>query len=178
MKSTKYVGSGGLAFSEERDMKKLSEYAKKGWILEKFAPLGYWLRRGEPQDLVYSLDYQINVDEDYDLIFKDAGWTRVCSAGGNIHIFRATAGTPPIYTDKTTTIDKYEREKKIMGTTALPSLIALIVFVLVGRLGDNGWVPEIVGDISFFLSQVSLIVLVFSGMPYIAYRFKLNKLRK
>lgn len=178
MKSTKYVGSGGLAFSEERDMEKLSKYAKNGWLLERFAPLGFRLRRGQPQNLVYSVDYQVNVDEDYDLIFEDAGWTRVCSAGGNIHIFRAIEGTPPIYSDKTTTIDKYEREKKIMGTTALPSLIATVVFILLGIMSRNDWLPEIVGNISLFLCMVSLIILVFSGMPYIAYRFKLNKLRK
>lgn len=177
MKSTKYIMSGGLAFTEEKDMKKLSDYAKRGWLLEGFAPLGYRLRRGEPQNLIYSLDYQMNVDEDYDLIFEDAGWTRVCSAGGGLHIFRATAGTPPIYTDKTTLIDKYEREKKVMGNTALPLLIALILFILVRIMSSNGWLPEIVGDISFFLGLASLVTLVFSGLPYIAYSYKLNKLR-
>ncbi len=30
----KYVMIGGFAFSEESDMEKLRNYAKKGWILE------------------------------------------------------------------------------------------------------------------------------------------------
>lgn len=34
MKS-KYVMIGGFAFSEESDMEKLRNYAKKGWILER-----------------------------------------------------------------------------------------------------------------------------------------------
>lgn len=178
MKNTKYIMSGGLAFAEERDMEKLSKYAEKGWLLERFAPLGFRLRRGQPQNLVYSVDYQVNVDEEYDLIFEDAGWSRVCSAGGNIHIFRATAGTSPIYSDKTTTIDKYEREKKIMGITALPSLIACIVFILLQRFSANESLPDIVGKISYYLGGVALIILIFSGLPYLAYRSKLNKLRK
>lgn len=178
MKNTKYVTSGGLAFTEKGDMKKLNKYAKKGWLLESFAPFGYKLRKGEPQNFVYSVDFQMNVDEEYYLIFESAGWTYVCSAGDGFHIFRAAAGTAPIYTDTGTLIDKYEREKKVMGTTALPVLIALIVFILVRIMSSNGWLPEIVGDISLFLGLASLVILVFPGLPYIAYRFKLNKLRQ
>ena len=33
----------GITFFEEKDMKKLSEYAKEGWILERFAGIGYKL---------------------------------------------------------------------------------------------------------------------------------------
>ncbi len=33
MKS-KYVMIGGLAFSEEKDMKKLGNYASEGWLLD------------------------------------------------------------------------------------------------------------------------------------------------
>ena len=177
MKSTKYIMSGGFAVAEEKDMDKLGNYAKKGWLLESVTPFGYKMRRSEPQNLVYSLDYQTNVDEDYDLIFEDAGWTRVCSVGGT-HFFRAAAGTTPIFTDKATIIDKYQREKKVTGTIALPSLIALIVFVLLGRMSDNGRLPEIVGDISLILGLLSLFIAIFSGFPHIACQIKLHNLRK
>lgn len=178
MKNTKYISSGGLAFSEKKDMKRLSKYASKGWLLESFAPFGYKLRKGEPQNLVYSVDFQMNADEEYYLLFEDAGWTYVCSAGDGFHIFRATPGTAPIYTDTGTLIDKYEREKKTVGKLALPLLIALIVFVLFRVTSVVGWLPDIVGDISFFLAIATLLLLVFPGMPYIAYLFKLNKLRE
>ncbi|EDS77184.1 conserved hypothetical protein [Clostridium botulinum C str. Eklund] len=39
----KYVMIGGLAFSEEDDMSKLSSYAKEGWILEKIV-LGFFYK--------------------------------------------------------------------------------------------------------------------------------------
>lgn len=51
MKNTKYVTSGGLAFTEKGDMQKLSKYAKRGWLLESFAPLGYKLRKEIPRIL-------------------------------------------------------------------------------------------------------------------------------
>src|SRR5699024_1009621 len=83
MKQKKYVSSGGLAFSEEKDMKKLSKYAKKGWILEGFAPFGYRLQKGEPATIQYSLDYQMDADEDYFAYFEAAGWSHVCSSGNS-----------------------------------------------------------------------------------------------
>lgn len=54
----KYVMIGGFAFSEESDMEKLRNYAKKGWILERVVGgFFYKLRKDEPQDIIYSLDY-------------------------------------------------------------------------------------------------------------------------
>jgi len=178
MKETKYVMSGGLAFTEEKDMKKLSNYAKKGWILEGFAPLGFILRKGEPQNIVYSLDYQKDADEEYFSFFEVAMWTRVCSAGNEIHVFSASEGTKPIYSDKETIIEKYEREKRQMGKYSLPLLIVTVMSFLLRIISGYGWLPEIAGNISLFLGEVFLIILIFPGMPYIAYRFKLNKIRK
>lgn len=173
MKKVKYVSNNGLAFYEESEMKKLSDYAKKGWILERFAGLGYRLRKGEPQDIVYSLDYQKGADEEYFAIFEAAGWSYVCSEGNEMHIFSAPKGTKPIYTDRLTTVEKYERAKVQMGKAALPLLIATIVFWLLS--GSNG------GSIGIFfqvLGLMSLIILVFPGLPYLSYQYKLFKLRK
>lgn len=50
--------SEGLAFSEEKDMKKLSDMASKGWLLDSFAVMGYKLRKAEPRNVTYSLDYR------------------------------------------------------------------------------------------------------------------------
>ncbi|PEA56757.1 hypothetical protein CON64_00515 [Bacillus pseudomycoides] len=178
MKKTKYISSGGLAFYEEKEMKKLDEYAKKGWILEGFAPLGYKLRKDEPKNIQYSLDYQQDADEEYFMYFEEAGWSHVCSSANAIHIFCAPVGTKPIYSDKTTIIEKYDREKKLMGKVALPLLVSTVIFFLLSILSSNNWMPEIVGNIASFLGFVSLVILVFPGMPYIAYCFKANKLRK
>jgi hypothetical protein len=173
MKKTKYVANDGLAFFEEKEMKKLADYAKKGWILEKFAVLGYHLRKGEPQDIVYSLDYQKEADEEYFAFFEAAGWSHVCSYGDEIHIFRAPEGTKPIYTDRPTTVEKYERAKVQMGKAALPLFIATILFWVLSSI-----VPERLGSFFGLLGLISLIILVFPGLPYLSYQYKLFKLRK
>lgn len=177
MKKVKYIPNNGLAFYEEKEMKKLAEYAKEGWILEKFAGLTYKLRKGESQDIEYSLDYQKNADEEYFALFEAAGWSHVCSSD-EIHIFKAPRGTKPIYTDRPTIIEKYEREKKEMGKHALPFLISTIVFWLLGILSNSVWALESIGIIFQVIGFISLLVLVFPGLPYLSYLFKLYRLRK
>ncbi len=80
MKQKKYMMSEGLAFSEEKDMKKLSDMASKGWVLDSFAFMGYKLRKAEPQNLIYSIDYHDVGEEslaEYTEMFEAAGWERV-----------------------------------------------------------------------------------------------------
>lgn len=177
MKQTKYVSSGGTAFSENKDMRKLSNYAKKGWILESFAPFGYKLRKGECKNIAYSLDYRKQADDDYFAYFEATGWSHVCSLGNQVHVFSAPAGTDPIYSDKLTTIEKYETEKKKVGKVALPTMIITILLFFLGTVTSD-WIPEFIRNVSIILGFVSLIVLVFTGLPYIGFHFKTSKLRK
>jgi hypothetical protein len=178
VRKTKYMPSGGLAFYEEKEMKKLSELAKQGWILEGFSLLGFKLRKGEPMDIDYSLDYQKDADDEYFAFFEEAGWSHVCTAGDEIHIFRAPAGITPIYSDKPTIIEKYEREKRQMGRAALPFLISAIFFFALSQMSRNGWLLESLWPVFVTGGILSLAVLVFPGLPYLSYLFKLNKLRK
>ncbi|MFF2481079.1 DUF2812 domain-containing protein [Paenibacillus sp. NPDC058071] len=177
MRTRKYVSSGGLAFSEKSDMRKLGKYARKGWVLESFAPFGYWLRKSEALEVVYEVDYCEKPDEEYYAIFEAAGWTHVCSAGESFHIFRAPTGTQPIYTDKASVIERYEREINVVGKAALPLLIAVLVFWPVREIGLSGWLPDWVNLVGWGLGFVALIGLIFTGMPYIAYQFKLRRSR-
>jgi len=177
LKDTKLVACGGLAFSEEKDFKKLSRLAKEGWILEGFSSfLFYRLRKGAPQDIQYSLDYQAKADEEYFSFFESAGWSHVCSAGNEMHIFSAPSGTKPIYTDEVSLIDKYAREQAQMKKIALPALILSVVWALTIVLGYY-YFPYVI-PVGFILSLITMIVLVFSGMPYLAYGIRVRKLRR
>jgi len=178
VKQTKYIMSGGIAFSEEKDLEKLSNYAKKGWILDRFALFGYKLKKAEPQEIQYSMDFQPDADEEYFMYFEEAGWSHACSIGNEIHIFSASMKAKPIYSDKVTIIEKYEREKKQMGKAALITLTISIMFLLFNIMSLYGWLPEYIGNISEILLIISIIILVFPGLPYIAYLYRLNKLRK
>ena len=58
MRQTKYIMSGGLAFSEDKDMEKLRRYSLKGWHVSDFKLMGYTLEKGESSDYIYSVDYR------------------------------------------------------------------------------------------------------------------------
>ncbi|MFC7322945.1 DUF2812 domain-containing protein [Halobacillus campisalis] len=178
MRKTKYIGSGGLAFDEEKDMERLSKYASEGWILEKFAFLGFKLRKGKSESVDFSVAYESDPDEDYFAYFEAAGWKHVCSTGNYIHIFSAPKNTTPIYTDKASIFDKYEKEKRKMADIAFPSLIFMAILFILESLSNLSWVADVVGTISLVLACLTLIVLVFTGLPYFGYQYKLYKLRK
>ena len=108
-RNIKYVPSGGLVLSEGKDMKKLSKLAKEGWILESFEKLSYELRKSEPEDVIYYVDYnkdKADIDS-YLEIFENSEWKYVCSFEA-YHFFKAKTGTQPIYTDRNSLSLKYE----------------------------------------------------------------------
>ncbi|WNF23428.1 DUF2812 domain-containing protein [Mesobacillus jeotgali] len=181
MGQTKYIMSGGLAFDEEKDMSKLEQLAREGWIFDRFAFMGYRLRKAETQDIQYSLDYRKDADADYFAYFKEAGWKHEGTAENYIHIFSAPKGTAPIYTDSDSLVEKYSSEKSRMGKGALIMLAATLsimtalwvisYFSLFSSF--EGTVKTVIG----VLFVVSLIGLVFTFMPYLGYAYKLNKLK-
>ncbi|MCM3183965.1 DUF2812 domain-containing protein [Priestia megaterium] len=177
MKKTKYILSGGTAFAEKEDLQKLSDYAKKGWLLDRMVFLGYALKKGEPQDLIYSLDFQKHADDEYFMLFEEAGWQHVCTTGHATHIFSASPETKPIYSDIETIIDKYKREKHFVGKAALSILSVMVLFLLLDVMSSYGWLPQTVGIISDILLMASIGLLIIPGLPYLAYQRKLKKLR-
>ncbi|WP_130859457.1 DUF2812 domain-containing protein [Gracilibacillus phocaeensis] len=175
MTKYKYMPSEGLAFGEEKDMERLSDYAKQGWILTGNQFLGYRLRKGEPQDLIYSVDTQQDADEDYFLIFKEAGWTHLYSMG-DIHYFSAPSGTKPIYSDKDSLRERFEQDKRFCGKYAVHFLTIVLGSVLLLALAEYFALPHFISVILAVIFGMTLIPLVFTSMPYFAYRKKLREL--
>lgn len=176
MRRIKYVPSGGLAFNEEKDLRKLEKYADEGWILDRFAFLGYQLKIAEPRKLQYSLDYQPKADMEYFKLFEVAGWTHVCSAGCEIHIFSASVNTKPIYSDRETIYDKYKREKMQMKRISIPFLFIFVLLFIISIACNYFHLPFFIVFPSYVLTAVSYLILIFSGLPFIAYAFKLQEL--
>ena len=131
-KNIKYVPSGGLFLAENEDMNKLSELAKEGWILESFEKLSYKLRKGEPEDIEYSIDYNEDKDDwaEYISLFENSEWNYICSYDA-YHFFKAPKGTKPIYSDKETLSLKYEKQYKLMKKSIIGT-IALIITCILG----------------------------------------------
>lgn len=173
----KYVMINGLAFSEESDMEKLKNYAMEGWILEDIVGgFFYKLKKDKPQDIIYSLDYQNEANEEYFTIFKEAGWKSVISIGNQMHIFSAQANTKPIYSDSKTEIDKYIRIRNSSKKGMLYSLviaIALICLSVVSLIHIKPVFLIIVG-----LLIIDIIAFIFNFMPYLAYNDKIKQIKK
>ncbi|WP_058300573.1 DUF2812 domain-containing protein [Gorillibacterium timonense] len=180
---TRYIPSMGLAFAEESEMRKLSQLAAQGWLFESFAFLGFRLRRGEPQMLEYCLDMH-SVDkgdlEEYWETFRSAGWKPICSSSG-MHIFSAAPGTKPIYSERTTHREKYKRMSRVTGWSALIALLLFAIFVIVVRdpfaIGGNHLRDQLLDGVTFVGAALCLIIGVPSLMMYIAYKWRLGRIK-
>ena len=176
MKS-KYVMISGFAFSEETDMEKLKKYARQGWILEDIVGgFFYKLKKDKPQDIVYTLDYQMEADEEYFTLFKEAGWELVISIGNQMHIFSAPAGTKPIYSDSQSEIDKYTSIRN--GTRRGTIYSAIIGIALIGLLALSVAFIRPIFLIILGLLLIDMVVFVFNFMPYLMYNFRIKQIKK
>jgi len=177
MKNTKYVMMGGYAFSEDSDMKKLKKFAKDGWVIDgvSLPILSYRLKKGEPQNLDFAIDYQSEVDDDYFLLFESAGWKHEATIGDEIHLFSAPEGTKPIYSDKTSEIDRLKTIGDKFKYPSLYSLILLAVMMVVNIFTPQDGMLHYGVTISTILV---VIALIFTGMPYIGYQYRLRKLER
>lgn len=173
----KYVMIEGLAFTEQSDMNKLSNYAKQGWLLDSIkGGMMYKLKKGEPQDLVYSVDYQHDADDEYFSLFKEAGWNHVLSTIESIHIFSAPRGTEPIYSDPESEKSKYvpmmESRKKGSIIFGIVSLILAAMTVVSGLFIKKLYL------LFTILLIISLGIFVSNFMPYIAFKERVKHIDK
>ncbi|GLY09155.1 DUF2812 domain-containing protein [Pseudobacillus badius] len=174
-KNRRYMSSGGLAFSEEKDMKKLSKMAEKGWILHSFAPMGYTLHKSNPRHLIYSLDYQYVPKEeleDYYDVFRAGGWQPVCSEG-NMHIFSAAPGTRPIYTDRSTVVEKYKQAKGGIGK----AVVFLFAVTIILYAATTVFFPDSTADheVVFWIRMLPVIFLFPALLTWLAYQVRIGR---
>jgi len=156
MRQTKYMMSGGLAFSENKDMEKLRQFSLKGWHVNDFKFMGYSLTKGESSDYIYSVDYrslQEDDAEEYFDFFLSAGWSHVASQG-NIHLFRAQPHTKPIYSDRDTAVEKYESSARSLNYFAIP-LVVLTILAWVGAMISSDMLQSILYTIAVIFAVIA-----------------------
>lgn len=156
MGQTKYIMSGGLAFSEHKDMEKLRQFSLKGWHVSDFRFMGYSLTRGESADYIYSVDYQSLKEEEaeeYFDFFSSAGWSHVAS-NGYMHLFRAQSNTKPIYSDRDTTAEKYGNLAISLNYFAIPFLL-VTVLLWVGAIISSGMLQSIFNTIAIIFTVIA-----------------------
>lgn len=155
MRQTKYITSGGLAFSEDKDMEKLRRFSLKGWHVSDFNFMGYTLEKGENSDYIYSIDYRSLKEgekEEYFDLFLTSGWSNIASEG-NIHLFRAQPATKPIYTDRDTTAEKYANSINSMKKFAIP-LVLLNGLVWFGAIFSSGTLKSVLLVVALILNVI------------------------
>ncbi|HLR51810.1 MAG TPA: DUF2812 domain-containing protein [Candidatus Avamphibacillus sp.] len=156
MKQRKYITSGGLAFSEDKDMEKLHRFSLKGWHVSDFKFMGYTLEKGERSDYIYSVDYcSINEseEEEYFDLFSSAGWTHVTSEG-DIHLFRASPDTKPIHSECETVAEKHDNLGGSMRWSAI-SLILITALVWLGTFLSTGSLQMILAVIAVIFTMIA-----------------------
>ena len=157
MRNKKYMMSGGLAFSEQSDLKKLREKAAQGWNVKRFKFMGYQLEKGAPEDVIFSIDYRDfkkGEEEEYFEMFEMAGWNHVSSNAG-IHLFKALPGTKPIYSDKESSVDNLVRQQKPLLSISVACVLITIISYLLSQMG-----PETI-QTAFHVLFLSFIVITF-----------------
>lgn len=116
MEKKKTMNLTSLAKSEERDLRRLSEFAIKGWHLEKIKVPFFSYQLNYELALIsdYMIDFNDQITQEYFDNYKNKGWTYVCS-NGHLHYFRATKNTPKFYTDEIAKANVYLAKSKQFG---------------------------------------------------------------
>lgn len=175
----RYIASAGLAFSEHREMKKLERLAAQGWFLDSFTFTGYRVRRGEPQQLSYCVDYNHAAIQDMDNyveMFEAGGWTKVCSTE-RIHIFSAPKGTRRIYSDSDTVVEKYRSAVKLIKPYLVIPLVTLLLFALFAMVNQTGG-GKVLESFLLVTGSLDLVLSVPIAMTYAMFVFRLNRVNK
>lgn len=157
MRNTKYVMSGGLAFSEDKDMEKLRSFSLKGWHVRQFAFMGYKLEKGKSTDYIYSIDYcslNDNDAEEYFDFFLSSGWEHI-SSNGYIHLFRALPGTKPIHSHQETVVEKHHKLGSSMKWFTL-SLTVITVLSWITSFLSTGSLQKILYVTAAILSVIAI----------------------
>lgn len=163
MSAVRKMGSG-LAFTPEKDLAMFADMAAEGKQLNGVAQLGHgWsFVDAVPEEVVFDLVYESDLSSDYFDIFTAAGWAPVLSTG-DIHIFKAAPGTPPVHTTLESQRDELVRQRNKFTRYSLVTVAALVFVGLGAKAVEwNGWVE-------MALLIIFMVPVVYTVMPLFGY---------
>lgn len=186
---TKKIMSSGLAFDtnfiskffsikygEEADMERLAKEAKKGWIATDFKGMSFILTESTPQDLIFTIDYKDDPDQDYLDIFRAGGWDHVGSID-YIHLFKAAEGTAPIHSNMDTKLEKLSHEMRRFGMLTLLGILLLFAanaFTVWATDSGIQWLTIT----ALVVNLIALVFLIFRIMPFFGYWSRVRKIKR
>ncbi|MDR0849733.1 MAG: DUF2812 domain-containing protein [Propionibacteriaceae bacterium] len=164
----KYRLCGGLAMMPRRDMALLKDMGLKGWHVTHLKGMFYRFEAGTPHDYDFALNLERHTTDDMKSLFKASGWTPVISRDG-YQIYRAEAGTSPIFSDAESEIEVLESNRRWTGKWALvfgclvAAVIALVLLVPLNVF------------LEIALLCVSWLCFVFTLLPFIGFTLSIRK---
>ena len=177
MKEYKKIYNMGLAFEEDKLLRKFEKMAREGYLLKSASITSYKLVKAAPIQCLYTMDYKIlDDDDDYFEIFESGGWEHVCSLA-DAHFFRGKVGTIPIYTDKNSRIEKYETVLHRFFVPLILSLFGVMLSVLYNQFLSEIIKSDILNMVSYVILFVSAMMLLPSIMTTVALKRRINKIR-
>lgn len=170
----------GLAFAEEYDLQRLSQWAAEGWRLAKIEHLWMVLEQAPPEQAIFAIDYQDAPDSDYFEMCRAAGWQHVTSVEQQIHLFKAAPGTAAIFSPADATT-KYQRAAHMFAKPALWSSIGVAVSLALLFGVVVPWVEMQESILARAVEIVALIIVcvlatisIFTVLPWLSYRLRLT----
>lgn len=180
MKKHKYLLNYGLAFDEEKLIKKLNALATEGWILKEMGAFRYKLAKESPQELQYTMDYK-NIDSEseaeYIEMMELSGWKCMCSYSG-YYFFASKPGTTSIYTDKESYLEKYNETKSIFKKGAIFGLVTIMLLLIINILVPSDLKNNVYKVIFILILGCSVGALVPSLMVLSSQYFREKKALK
>lgn len=171
----RFVIVTALAFSDQQDTQRLSDFASKGLLLKDYRIplLSYRLIPQEKQEIDFLIDFHQGATQEYVDSYAQNGWDHVFSHE-ELHYFKAVKGTTPFYTDIEGKVVRYNKESKRFGFYTLISLLPALLFGYLLLAFQTS--EELVTLPLFILSGLSVMSLIFCFMPFVTYYFRAKRL--
>ena len=180
MSKRKTFNITSLATSEKKDLNRLSDQAKKGWLLQdiKIPYLSYELIESEGVDQDYLVDFNEDVSEQYLSTYKKKGWNYVCS-NGSLHYFYAHKNNVPFYTNIENKIKLYQEKVKHFFLTFLVLALTSAATAFVFSYFRNQPTPSrAIISVLFASTLLQLVITAYFVYATYSYFSKAKHLRK
>lgn len=136
--------------------------AKKGWHLKdvSFAMMIFELKKDEPKNIRYALDYNNKVDDEYMMIAEDAGWKYIAKSTGWILFSKKyDSERPELFSDNQSIIDRNKRLLRFLSVMA-----ALQIPILTMNFIDRDYSDHFFTSIVILCIYLPMVVLLFLGV--------------
>ncbi|WP_404430890.1 DUF2812 domain-containing protein [Sutcliffiella horikoshii] len=154
----------GWMYSPDKLEKWLEQMAAEGNRLHRVSKLGttFYFRKGEPQHIKYSADYQNLSNDSYFEIHRQAGWKDEFSSKGALQkwtiwskAYEESENPPALYSDKT---HKLKQAKKVAFSYTVIFLPMVLMYMFIASMNisymfrkEEAWTLHDTNTIMFFI---------------------------